>query len=126
MACIDLKDAYHSVLIRKDHRRYLKFVWMGQLWQYRSLANGLTTAPRLFTKTLKPVLASLRRQNHIVMAYLDDILIVGKTLEMAKLAVTATKSLFRKTGVCHPSRQIQINAYGRLWTIWDSRLTQII
>ena len=105
MACIDLKDAYYSVPIRKDHRRYLKFVWMGQLWQYRALPNGPTTAPRLFTKILKPALASLRRQNHIVMAYLDDILIVGKTLELAKLAVTVTKSLFQKLGfVIHPDK----------------------
>ena len=58
MACIDLKDAYYSVSIQKHHRKFLKFTWMDQLWQYKALPNGLTTAPRLFTKLLKPVLAT--------------------------------------------------------------------
>ena len=50
MACIDLQDAYYTVSIQKYYRRFLKFIWMGQLWQYRALPNGLTTAPRLFSK----------------------------------------------------------------------------
>lgn len=60
MACIDLKDAYYSVPVHKDHRKYLKFSWMGQQWQFKALPNGLTSAPRLFTKILKPALALLR------------------------------------------------------------------
>ena len=83
----------------------MKFVWMDQLWQYRALPNGLTTAPRLFTKLLKPIMAKLRIQHHIVMAYLDDILIIGNTLEAAESAVSATVTIFQQLGfIVHPEK----------------------
>ena len=45
MACIDLQVAYFTVPITEFHRKFLKFVWKGQLGQYKALTNGLTTAP---------------------------------------------------------------------------------
>ena len=105
MACIDLQDAYYTVSIQKYYRRFLKFIWMGQLWQYRALPNGLTTAPRLFTKLVKPIMAYLRQRHHIVMAYLDDILIVGHTLELAQQGVAATVNIFQQLGfIVHPAK----------------------
>ena len=29
MTSIDLRDAYYSVPIRPEHRKYLKFIWQG-------------------------------------------------------------------------------------------------
>lgn len=57
MATIDLKDAYLSVTIREQHRKYLCFVWNDQLYEFQCLPFGLCSAPRVFTKLLKPVLA---------------------------------------------------------------------
>ena len=125
MACIDLKDAYYSVSIQKHHRKFLKFTWMDQLWQYKALPNGLTTAPRLFTKLLKPVLATLRRQNHTVMAYLDDILIIGHTSGISKVGSFSHSGNFSKNGVYNPSRQIKVLSPHRSWTTWGSRLIPI-
>ena len=79
---------------------------------------GLHT-PRLFTKLLKPITGYTRRQNHIVLAYLGDILIIGN-LEAAELAVSALWTFFSKWG----SLPIQINqrpALHRLRVIWGSR-----
>lgn len=55
MACIDLKDAYYSVSIDKKHQKYLKFILDGTLYKFTCLAQGLSSAPRLFTKIMKPV-----------------------------------------------------------------------
>ena len=55
MASIDLKDAYYLVLIHREHQKYLKFMWKGVLYQFTCLAQGLSSAPRLFTKLMKPV-----------------------------------------------------------------------
>ena len=41
MSSIDWKDAYFSVSIHKDHRKYLRFVWNGRLYQFTCLPNGL-------------------------------------------------------------------------------------
>ena len=103
VACIDLKDAYYSVPVHRDNRKYLKFSWMSQLWQFKALPNGLTSAPRLFTKLLKPVLGLLWAQDHVVMAYLDYILIIGKTRETAESSISVVKLNFERLGfLIHP------------------------
>ena len=54
MASIDLKDAYYSVPIAREDRKYLRFKWQGSLYQFTCLPNGLSCASRKFTKLLKP------------------------------------------------------------------------
>ena len=51
MASVDLKDAYYTVPIHSDHQKFLKFMFNGTLYQYTCLPNGLSSAPRIFTKT---------------------------------------------------------------------------
>ncbi|KAJ8043466.1 hypothetical protein HOLleu_10559 [Holothuria leucospilota] len=107
LASVDLKDAYYSVAINENSRKFLKFEWLGSLWQYKALPNGLSTAPRLFTKLLKPVLASLRQQGHTVIGYLDDTLIIANTLEQANSAIEATVNSFSQLGfTVHPEKSV--------------------
>ena len=65
MASIDLKDAYYSGPVAEEDQKYLKFIFNGTLYKYACLPNGLSSAPRIFTKLLKPVYASLRTQGHV-------------------------------------------------------------
>ena len=37
MTSIDLRDAYYSVPISPQHRKYLKFIWRDQLYQFTCL-----------------------------------------------------------------------------------------
>jgi len=60
MTSIDLKDAYYSIPIASEHQKFLKFVWRNQLYAFSSLPMGLTSSPRIFTKVMKPVFATLR------------------------------------------------------------------
>ena len=75
MASIDLKNAYYSVPTDESHKKNLKFQWQGALYQFTCLAQGLSSAPRLFTKLLKPVFSYLRRKGHISSDYLDGSLL---------------------------------------------------
>ena len=59
MASVDLKDAYYTVPIHSVHQKYLKFMFNGTLYQYTCLPNGWSSAPRIFTKLLKPVYSTL-------------------------------------------------------------------
>ena len=52
MATVDLKDAYYSVPVAQEHRKYLRFIWRSKLYQYTCFPNGLSSAPRLFTKLM--------------------------------------------------------------------------
>lgn len=56
MASLDLKDAYYSVAISMDYRKYLSFRWRNKLYRFTCLPNGLASCPRIFTKLLKPAL----------------------------------------------------------------------
>ena len=70
MASIDIKDAYYSVPIAHEYRKCLRF-------QYTCFPNGLACCPRLFTKLLKPVYASLRQTGDEIVPYIDDSYIQG-------------------------------------------------
>lgn len=45
MCSLDLKDAYYSVAIAKEHRKYLRFIWNGQIFEFTCLPFGLSSAP---------------------------------------------------------------------------------
>ena len=78
MASIDLKDAYFAIHIAVDHRNYLCFISDGKLYQFCCLPFGLTSAPRIFTKILKPPMSILRDMGHQSSAYIDNIWMVIK------------------------------------------------
>ena len=65
MASVDLRDEYYSVPMSVHAQKYLKFTWGGKLYKFTCLPNGLCSAPRLFTKLLKPVYSTLRLKGHL-------------------------------------------------------------
>lgn len=107
MASIDLKDAYYSVPVWQNHRKLLRFSWKGQLWQFNCLPNGISMAPRKFTKLLKPAFASLRETGHISSSFLDDSLLVAGNESDCMRNVSDTVTLFRSLGfVVHPEKSV--------------------
>ena len=49
MASIDMKEAYYSVLIHSEFRKYLRFEWRNSLLQFTALPNGLANGPRKYS-----------------------------------------------------------------------------
>lgn len=76
LATIDLKDAYYLVRIRKPDRKYLRFYFDGNLYEFSCLPFGLSTAPYTFTKIMKPVVGYLRSRGFVSVLYLDDFLFI--------------------------------------------------
>lgn len=64
MCRIDLKDAYHLVPVREAHRKYLSFVFEGVTYECNCLPFGLSCAPQIFTKILRPVVSMLRKEGY--------------------------------------------------------------
>jgi hypothetical protein len=77
LTSIDLQDAFLHILIHPTSRKYLQFHWKGKQFQFRVLPFGLSLAPYVFTKILKPILKWARRKGIRISAYLDDLLIVA-------------------------------------------------
>ena len=79
---LDLSDAYHHVLIHPSHRKYLRFMFNGRVYQYQALVMGLTSSPRIFTRIIKAIRQFLQYRNIVIHQYLDDWLIQGKSPEV--------------------------------------------
>ena len=98
MTSIDLEDAYLTLAIALKHRKFLKFTWRGKIYMYIVLPFGLTSAPRIFTKILKPLLGLLRKQGYTVAAYLDDSFQKGDTFSSSLKTCAATFNMFVSDG----------------------------
>ena len=91
---IDMQDAYFSVPINSFFRRYLKFMWDGQLFHFVCVPFGLSSAPRLFTKILKPIFAWFRQQSIRCSYYIDDSLNMDQNRDVcARNTMTIAKTL---------------------------------
>ena len=55
MGTIDLKDAHFTIPVAPEYRKYLRFSFRGQIYEFTCLPFGLCIAPFVFTKIMKPV-----------------------------------------------------------------------
>ncbi|KAM9972542.1 hypothetical protein ACTFIR_011909 [Dictyostelium discoideum] len=79
MVKLDTKKAYLHVFVDPQYRNLFRFVWKCSHYSWKTMPFGLSTAPRIFTMLLRPVLRMLRDINVSVIAYLDHLLIVSST-----------------------------------------------
>ena len=94
MASLDLTDAYYSVSISPDSLKYLKFKLGTQLYKFITLPNGLSSAPHIFTKLMKPVYSALRTRGLVSSGYLDDSFLLGELFGQCQTNVSDTYTLF--------------------------------
>lgn len=95
---LDLKDAYLTVPVYSAFRSSLCFKTEGKFFKFVAMPFGLATAPRAFTKLLRPVVAHLRRVGTRVVIYLDDILLLHSSKERAREEGQKVKSLLESLG----------------------------
>jgi hypothetical protein len=81
MTKIDLKDAYFCLPIAHEHKKLFRFRWDNALFQFRVCPFGLASAPRIFTKILKPAMGFCRRLGIRLLIYLDDLIILNQNPE---------------------------------------------
>ncbi|KAK3099363.1 hypothetical protein FSP39_003273 [Pinctada imbricata] len=89
-ASVDLSNAYYTVPLAENYKKYTRFTWEGRVFQYTCLPMGLASAPRIFTKIMKPVFATLRKLGHVIIGYIDDSLIIGNSVTECSKAVNKT------------------------------------
>ena len=109
-----LKETYFSVLLNKNSQKFVRFQWSGNIYQFLCLCFGLGLAP-IFTKLLKVPTALLRRVNIRIIIYLDEMLLMGRTLPEILMARDTLVFLLQHLGfainlkksVLHPVKQIE-------------------
>ena len=98
MCSVDLKDAYYCVGVRQDFRKLLKFMWNGKLYQFTCLGQGISCAPRLFTKIMKAPIRHLRELGIIIIAYIDDLLVIADSSEKCLTDTNSALELLQALG----------------------------
>ena len=106
-ASIDFKHAYYSVNVHPDHRKYMCFEWRKRLWCFCALPQGLQSAPRTFTKLLKPAFATNREEGHTIIGYIDDSLLIEDNANDLDQAIRQSVRLFDRLGLTiHPKKSV--------------------
>ena len=72
---IDFRDAYFYIPIQEQSRKYLRFHFQGQTYQFKALPFGLSTAPMEFTIITKEVKLMAIQNGIRIHQYLDDWLV---------------------------------------------------
>ena len=93
MVSINLKDAYLQFPVHPDSCRFLQFVVDGQVYQFRALCFGFSTAPQVFTRVMAPVSLILHRMGIRLLLYLDHWLLLTSSHHEALQARDAVLSL---------------------------------
>lgn len=106
---VDIKDAYYSLPLHDKAKRFFRFKLGNKMFEFNSLVMGYSDAPRIFTKIMKPVLATLREDNIMIIMYIDDALIFGKTFDDCLQACCRVVKLFDSLGfTVHPDKSCLI------------------
>ena len=95
---LDLKDAYHHIMIHKSHRKFLRFYFQGVAYQFRALCFGPSTAPRTYVKISSVVVAHLRKLGLRLSSYLDDWLILNKVQDLLLRDINTALNLLSQLG----------------------------
>lgn len=62
------------------------------------MPNGLTSAPRWYTKLMKPIFSKLRNEGLVSVYYLDDTWLMGRTKIECQINVKSTRNLLEESG----------------------------
>ena len=105
MISFDLKSGYHHIDIHPDFQTFLGFAWKFpncQSYRYfvfTVLPFGLSTAPHIFTKTLKPLVKYWRYSSISLGLFLDDGWLTESTRDLCKTLSQQVRSDLQESGL---------------------------
>ena len=109
MTKLDLRDAYFTVAIDPQSQKFLRFIWEDKIYQFKALPFGLNIALLVFTQLLKPVAAYLRKQGVSLILYLDDMLIIGSSVQETKRFTQMARNILMSLGfTVHTEKSISV------------------
>ncbi|KAL0173812.1 hypothetical protein M9458_029780, partial [Cirrhinus mrigala] len=124
---IGLKDAYFHVSILPQHRKFLRFAFRGNAYQYRVLPFGLALSPRTFTKCVDAALAPLRLQGIRILNYIDDWVILAQSEMVAVRHRDVVLAHMKELGLRLNGKKSVLSPLQRttyLGVVWDSTTMQ--
>ena len=99
MVSLDMKDAYFHIPIHPQSRRYLRITFNGQVFQFKAMCFGLSTAPQVFTRVIAPVSRIMHLAGFRIMLYLGDWLSLAKSWEEMVRVIRFILELVTELGI---------------------------
>ena len=104
MVYIDLKDAFYSLPVHKNHQACLTF-FVEEYLKFAFMSNGYGLAMRIFTKISKIPFSILREKGFLSVAHVDDSYLRGDDYEDCFSNVLNTIEILRSLGfTIHPEK----------------------
>lgn len=138
MVKIDIKDAYLHVPVAEEHQPFLRFNFDQKTYQCLVMLFGLTSAPRVFTRVMLPVVKKLREEGIRIVVYLDDLLILARSPQEAAAHRDRTLALLMRLGwlvngaksVLTPAQQmtylgVVINSNNMTFSLGEEKLRKL-
>ena len=129
MITFDLKSGYHHIEIHPDHLRFLGFAWKfpgetpARYFVFTVLPFGLSSAPYIFTKCLKPLEKYWRFNGVNIAFFLDDGWLIDSDRDACAVLATNIWSDLRKSGFITNDEKSQwcpCQVLEWLGIIWDT------
>lgn len=98
MVTLDLENVYLLVPVAQEHRIYLRFQWRSILYEFTVSPFGLSTAPFIFRKILRLIVAYLRSEGYCSIIYFDDFLLIDLSKEECLKNLYASENLLLSLG----------------------------
>ena len=120
---VDLSDAYYCIAMHLLSMPYLTFIFLNVYYQFTCLPQGLSSAPRIFTKVMRVVLSFLRIRSVRIAAWIDDFLIAARSRQLCQEHAFLTVRTFEELGFV-PNREksqlVPVQRINHLGLVWDS------
>ena len=117
----DLKSGYHHIDISTKFQTFLGLLWNTTFYCYTVLPFGLTSAPFIFTKCLRPIVKYWRENNINIVLYLDDGLAFANIETKCRDVAQSIQSVFFFFKCRFYGEQRKITGYGMVGCYLDSR-----
>ena len=109
VASIDMKDAYLLIPLHVESRKFVRFKFKNQIFEFVSLAFGLSPAPHTYTKLMKVPISYLRSLGFTNVYYLDDYLAIERTKEKCVENIMTAVKLLQSLGFIINYKKSHIN-----------------
>ena len=99
MVSLNLKDAYFQIPVHPESRKFLRYMVLGNVYQFKVLCFGLSAAPQVFTQVMAPVSRILHSLGVRLRHYPNDWLIQASSREQVILALRTVLRLCSHLGI---------------------------
>ena len=125
MFSFDLKSGYHHVDVAQQYRKYLGFEWGGVTYTFVVLPFGLSSAPYVFTKMMRPLVRLWRSKGIKAIVYLDDGIVSSQNESSAKASSAWVRDTLDRAGwVCNEAKSVWVPTHELVWLGFNLNLSK--